>query len=451
MPTRDPEDEYDRQSRAFPGVDSVMGRRVVVTGIGILTPLGAGTSEHWAGLLAGRSGVSRLDRLTRLGYPVDVAAEVPAPVVAGCLKRLPRKQLKLYNRATTFAMTAASLAAEDAGISAPVPDGARAGVILATLFIPYPIQSLLQLLPELEAPENHGQLDMGKALKQCAGRVNPLDLSLKIVPNLTAGHIAIHYGLRGACRTVADGWTGGLHAIDQAMGAIRDGELDLAFTGGTECPLEDLVFADLCATDLLSPPTPDPERTCRPFGMGRQGTVAGEGAAILVLEAHEHAVARGARVRAEVLSFGAATGNLTPAGVRDSVCRAMRSALAEGQRSDVAAVSLHGDGSRLNDLGEGLALQAMSEAWGKSPSVYATKGAHGNLFSAAGPLEVAGAIIALENESVPPSRNCDAPDPACGLSPTADGPRLLTRGGAVMVNAVGAFGESASLMVARVS
>ena len=417
----------------------------------VLSPLGASAAEHWASLLAGRTGVSRVDRLTRHGYPVDVAAEVPAQAVTGCVARLPRKQLKLYNRATTFAMAAAALAAEDAGIRAPVPDGVRAGVILATLFIPYPIRSLLQLLPDLEEPGDSSQLDMGEALKQCVGRVNPLDLSLKIVPNLTAGHIAIHYGLRGACRTIADGWTGGMHAIGQAVTAIRDGSLDLAFTGGAECPLEDLVFADLCATDLLAPPAEAPERTCRPFGLGRQGTVAGEGAAVLILEAYDHALARGARVRAEVAGFGAANGSPTPAGVQDSVCRAIRTALTEGRRQDVEAMSLHGDGGRLNDLGEGLAIQALTDAWGRPPSAYATKGAHGNLFSAAGPLEVVGAIMALENDVLPPSRNCDEPDPACGLSLTADSPRSFTGGQAIMVNAVGAFGETASLMVARAS
>lgn len=428
-----------------------MGRRVVVTGMGVLSPLGASASEHWAGLLAGRSGVSRVERLTRHGYPVDVAAEVLPQAVAGCTSRLPRKQLKLYNRATTFAMAAATLAAEDAGINAPISDGERAGVVLATLFIPYPILSLLQLLPDLEAPGDSSQLNMSEALRQCVGRVNPLDLSLKIVPNLTAGHIAIHYGLRGACRTTADGWTGGMHAIGQATTAIRDGSLDVAFTGGAECPLEDLVFADLCAAELLAPPAGAPERTCRPFGLGRQGTVAGEGAAVLVLEAYDHAVARGARIHAEITGFGAANGSPTPEGVRDSVCRAARSALAEGRRRDVAAVSLHGDGGRLNDLGEALAIHAMAEAWGRPPEIYATKGAHGNLFSAAAPLEVVGAVMALESQVLPPSRNCDEPDPACALSLSAEGPRSFAGGESAMVNAVGAFGEAAALLVTRAS
>src|SRR5512137_631658 len=266
-----------------------MNRRAVITGVGVVPPLGIGSQAHWDGLVSGRSVVARVDRLTRLGFPVDVGADVPGQTVAACVPRVPKKQVKLFNRATTFAMAAASLAAADAGITAPVPDPVRAGVILATLFIPYPIQSVLPLLPNAEATDTRHRVDLGKAMRECLGGVNPLDLSLKIVPNLTAGHLAIHFGLRGACRTVADGWTGGLTAIAQAATAIREGELDLAFCGGAECPLEELVFADLCSTDLLSPPATPPERTCRPFGLGREGTVAGEGAAVLVVEAEEHA------------------------------------------------------------------------------------------------------------------------------------------------------------------
>ena len=178
--------------------------------------------------------------------------------------------------------------------------------------------------------------------------------------------------------------------------------------------------------------------------------MAGEGAVVLVLEAYEHAVARGARVRAEVAGFGAANGGLTPEGVRDSIRRAMRVALDDSQRQAVSAVSLHGDGSRLNDLGEALAVREMAGTDGP-PLAYATKGAHGNLFSAAGPLEVAGAVMALESETLPPSRNCDDPDPACALALTADGPRPIVGAQTVMVNAVGAFGEAASLMVIRAS
>ncbi len=425
-----------------------MARRVVITGLGVVSPLGVGADRHWAGLASGRSAVARLDRLTRLGFPVDVAAEISPPDFAACASRLPRKQMKLYNRATTLAMAAAALAAEDAGLAVPVPDPARAGVILATLFIPYPIQSILKLVPDVETVEGN-RADLGKTLARCFTDVNPLDLSLRIIPNLTAGHLAIHFGLRGACRTVADGPTGGLHALAHAAAAIRDGALDVAFCGGAECPLEDLVFADLCCTELLAPPAELPDRTCRPFGAGRRGTAVGEGAAVLVLEAEEHAARRGAGVRAECGGFGAASGDATADGIRDSLGLAMRTALDGSGLASPDAVSLHGDGGAGSDLGEAAAFRALDRRAGARPAAYATKGAHGNLFSAAGPVEVVGAVMALEAGAVPPSRNCEEVDPACGLALDARGVRTVPRMRTVLVNAVGTYGEAASLAIAR--
>ncbi len=426
-----------------------MTRRVVVTGVGVVSPLGIGADAHWDGLLRGRSAIQRLERLTRLGFPVDVAAEVSADGLAACLPRLPRKQLKLYNRTTIFAMTAAILAAEDAGLSAPVAEPPRAGVILGTLFIPYPIQSILRNLPGMESLEDAYRVDLGRALKQYLKTLNPLDMSLKIVPNLTAGHIAISYGLRGFCRTVSDGWTGGMHAIGQALSAIREGELDMAFCGGAECPLEDIVFADLCSTDLLAPPATPPERSCQPFGSGRSGTVAGEGAAVLMLEEREHAERRGVRIRGELAGFGAAIGEATPAGIRQSCQRSIRSALTDSGRSAVQAVSANGDGSQTNDLAEAEALRVALGAQDGFPAVYATKGAHGNLFSAAGPLEVAGAVLAVERGTIPPSTDGTGSDPACGLVLSGKTPTACPSLDSVLVDAIGAFGESACVLVAR--
>lgn len=420
-----------------------------MTGLGLVSPLGVGASDHWEALLAGRCAVSRLERLTRLDFPVDVAAEVPEGALAAHMPRLPRKQLKLYNRAATFAMLAATLAAEDAGLAVPVGEATRAGVILATLFIPYPMRDLLRLLPGLEAPGVPYQMDMGRALKLSLTSVNPLDISLKLVPNLTAGHIAINFGLRGFSRTVSDSCTGGMHAIGQAMTAIREGELDVVFCGGAESPLVDPVFADLCSTDLLAVPAEVPEHTCRPFGRGRCGTVAGEGAAVFVLEASDHAAGRGAPIRAEIAGFGAAIGEMSIAGVHESCSRAMRTALADAGRDRVDLVSANGDSSQGNDQAEAGALCTLVQGWQRRPEICATKGAHGNLFSAASPLEVAAVVMALERGLVPPSLNCDDPDPDCGLTLSGSAPRALPGMRTALVNAIGAFGEAASLVVSR--
>lgn len=426
-----------------------MNRRVVVTGIGLVSPLGVGAVEHWEGLLRGRCAVSRLERLSRLGFPVDVAAEVPAGPLAACLPRLSRKQLKLYNRASTVAMVAASLAAESAGLPVPVPNGKRAGVILATLFIPYPIQDLLPLLPGVEDPVERDRPDMARMLKALMTSVNPLDITLKCMPNLTAGHIAINFGLQGFCRTVSDTCTGGMHAMGQAAAAIREGELDVVLCGGTESPLDDLVFADLCSTDLLAAPDGAPERTCRPFGRGRTGTVAGEGAAIMVLEAADHALRRGATIRAEISGFGSSTGHATVGGVRESCRRSMQAALAESGKDAVDLIWANGDSSWANDLAEAGAVRGLIEDNRRRLEICATKGAHGNLFSAASTLEAGTAVMALERRVVPPSVNCEDPDPECGFALSGPMPRPVPELRIVMVNAIGVFGETASLVIAR--
>jgi len=424
-----------------------MRRPVVVTGLGLLSPLGAGCEEHWGGWLSGRSAIRRLERLAAAGFPADTAAEVPPASLAACLPQLPRKQLKLYNRTTTLAMAAGRLAAQDAGLSAPVAAPERSGVVLATFLIPYPIRDLVRLLPQMER-EATGEIDMARGLRLAMTSLNPLDLSLKVVPNLTAGHLAIHFGLRGFCRTVSDGPTGGLQAIGQAAALIADGELDLAFCGGAEASLEEFIFAELCASGLLARPAAVPAPYCRPFGLDRGGLVPGEGAAVLVLEAREQAERRGARIRGEVCGFGAAGGDASPAGVRASCGRAMRQALAEAGVPGVDLLSANGESSPLNDLAEAEAIRDLAPALAEAGALLAPKAAHGMLFSAAGPLEVAGALLALEHGVIPPTADGWPPDPACGVRLSGSAPRAAQLRTA-MVNALGTFGEAAALLLRR--
>jgi 3-oxoacyl-[acyl-carrier-protein] synthase II len=346
-------------------------------------------------------------------------------------------------------MIAASLAADDASLTAPVGEPTRAGVILATLFTPYPIHELLGLLPGCETGENSNRGDMRRIQQAFMTSVNPLDASLKVLPNLTAGHIAINFGLRGYCRTVSDTCTGGMHAINQAATAIREGELDIVFCGGAEAPMEELAFADLCASGLLGRPAEPPERSCRPFGRGRTGTVAGEGAAVLVLEAADCARRRGAPIRAEIGGFGVALGDESMAGVQESCTRAMEAVMAESGRDALDLLSANGDSNQVNDQAEAAALRAVLGGARDHPVIFATKGAHGSLFSAAGPLDVATVIMAMEHGMVPPSLNCDDPDPVCDLALFGCVPRALPGIRTALVNAIGAFGETASLMVVR--
>ena len=177
--------------------------------------------------------------------------------------------------------------------------------------------------------------------------------------------------------------------------------------------------------------------------------VAGEGAAVLVLEDFDHARQRGARVRGEIAGFGGAAGERSLAGVRGSSGRAMRAALEDSQRDGVEFVWANGDSSLVNDQAEADAIRALFEEQGRLPVVCATKGAHGDLFSAAGPLEVATAVIALEQGVLPPSFNCGDPDPQCGLRLSGEAPQAIAGARTALVNALGTFGEAASVVVAR--
>lgn len=169
----------------------------------------------------------------------------------------------------------------------------------------------------------------------------------------------------------------------------------------------------------------------------------------MVLEAEDHARHRGGRIRGEIAGFGGAIGQRSLAGIRESAGRAMRAALLDSRRDEVDLLSANGDAGRMNDQAEAGAIHACGQVWGKPPAVYATKGAHGNLFSAAGPLEVATAVMALEQGVLPPSINCEDPDPECGLQLSGEVSRPLAGARTALVTALGAFGEAAAVVVAK--
>jgi 3-oxoacyl-[acyl-carrier-protein] synthase II len=207
-----------------------------------------------------------------------------------------------------------------------------------------------------------------------------------------------------------------MHAIGQAAALIQEGDLDVAFCGGVEASLEDLVFADLCASRLLARPADVPDPACRPFGLGRTGLVVGEGAAVLVLESQEHAERRGGRTRAAILGFGAGTGEPTTA---------------------------------LRDRAEAEAIRTLFPARAADGRVVAPKAAHGMLFSASAPLEAAEAVLAMEHGVIPPMPNGGPSDPECGIRLSSRPQQPAEGVRTALVNALGVFGEAASLLLAR--
>ncbi|MFQ5903106.1 MAG: beta-ketoacyl-[acyl-carrier-protein] synthase family protein, partial [Candidatus Binatia bacterium] len=320
----------------------------------------------------------------------------------------------------------------------------------------------LRWMAEAESSERAETLDLHKANSYCMTSINPMDFSLKTMPNLTAGHIAIAHNAQGFCRVIADGCTGGLQAIGQAFLAIKEDQLDIALCGGAEAPLEEFVFVNFCTMDFLAQGVKEPERACCPFDAGRRGAVLGEGAGILVLEEYEHALSRGAKIYGEVLGFGAAAGDITVSPqsstisdqskvdkVTERLSLAMRAALAEAETDQVDLIAPNGDSTKTHDLAETQAIREVFGPMAKGIPISATKAMHGHLISASGAVEFMTCLTALDRGIIPPTINLRNPDPLCDLDYVPNTPRPWPNMRTVLVNAVGLFGEGASIVVRK--
>src|SRR5499427_10338070 len=323
------------------GAERVTGRGVVLTGRGVVSPLGVGIDPHWEALCAGRSAVGRRDRLAALGLPATRGAEVTPEAIQPHLGRLPRKQRKLWNRATLLAMLAGALAMEDAGLAPGAGDPRRFGVLLGVNVPAWDLDAMLDYLAASESHDRPGTLDMARASGFCMRSINPLDYSLKTLPNLTAGHLAIANDAQGFCRAVTEGHVGGARAVGDAARLIDEGDLDVALCGGADDQLEELFVATHWAGGVIAADD------------GRPGLVPGEGSGLLVLEDAEHALARGARVHGELVGFASAAGDGALGGdelerLSSRLTRVIDAVLEEAKTAP-DLVSLHGDGITAHD------------------------------------------------------------------------------------------------------
>lgn len=432
-------------------------RRVAVTGVGVVSPLGIGAEEHWSRLISGRSAIGRSRRLADQGFPIDIVAEIPEAILGHHFYRLPRKQLKLFSRVMLFGMIASSLAAEDGGLNHGSFDSTRCGVFLGTFFTTLNFPAFIHWMSEAESSGVAGTLDLGKANAYCMTSINPVDFSLKTMPNLAAGHIAIGHNFQGFCRVIADGCTGGLQSIGQAFLAIKENQLDVALCGGAEAPLEEFVFVNLCTLDFLARADKEPGKPCSPFGLSRSGAVLGEGAAMLVLEELERARSRGAHIYGEIVGYGSAAGDATVdhksqkvEAVAERLGLAMRSALQEAEEEKVDMIAANGDSTKTNDLAETKAIKETFGPMSRSIPISASKAAHGHLISGSGALELISGLFALNRAMIPPTLNLISPDPQCDLDYVPNQAREKKGMRLALVNSIGLFGESASIVVRRV-
>jgi 3-oxoacyl-(acyl-carrier-protein) synthase len=385
-----------------------------------------------------------------MGLPICSAAEIAEEALKNYLGLIPQKQKKLMNRAGILSAIASLLAVQEGRLEGHEVESTRFGIFLATWFTAYDLASFIRYLQETESEQDPGYMDSEKANTMWLENMNPVDFSLKVLPNLSAGHLAILHRAQGCSRTIADSWRGGLLAVAQGAEAIRRGELQIALAGGSESPLEGGVFSDLCALDIIARGNGAQDGICRPFDVARHGTVLGEGAGVVVLEERNHALRRGANTYGEIIG-SSSSGPTSPGFKESSLALSMKKALAASglDTCQVDLIHANGDSTRENDRAEWLAIQRVFGSRAGTIPVTATKSLHGHLLSAAGAVELISSLLILERGIIPPIVNCDRPDLECMLDLVRVSAREKPGMKVALLNAAGLFGEGASLIIQR--
>jgi 3-oxoacyl-[acyl-carrier-protein] synthase II len=406
-------------------------RRVVVTGLGCVTPLGADASATFAAAIAGRSGIGPLRRFDATGFPVRIGGEAPDELDLG---DTPPKEARRLDRAIALAVAAAREAVADGRLEPAKLDRDRCGVAIGS-----GIGGL-------------GTLQEGFRVLDARGpaRVSPFTIPMSI-GNMSSGYVAIRHGLRGPNLCPVAACASGAQAIGESLRLIERGDADLMLAGGTEAANTSLGVAAFAAMRALSTRNDDPQGASRPFDRDRDGFVMAEGAAVLVLESEEHARARGARIRAEVIGY-AATGDAwhvaLPSEDGEGAARCMRLALADAGTlpEQVDYLNAHATGTPAGDVAEARAIRAVFGRHAERLPVSATKSMTGHLLGAAGALEALLCIRALETGILPPTTNLANPDPECALDHVANEARRA-RARIALSNSFGFGGANATLVL----
>jgi 3-oxoacyl-[acyl-carrier-protein] synthase II len=374
-------------------------QRVVVTGVGPVTPIGVGAAAFLEAQHQARSGIRAITRFDASALTVRIAGEVDVDVEAW----IERKEMRRLDRFVQLALIGADLALADAGLSEAQVRGDHAGTSVAT-----GIGGLWSWEEQSLVRAERGPM-----------RLNPFFIP-SVIANMASGHVAMRYGLTGPSNTVVTACASGSGAIIDAMRVIQRGEAQIMITGGAEAPVTPMGIGGFAVMRALSTRNDDPTRASRPFSASRDGFVAGEGAGILVLESLEHAQARGARIYAEVLG-GATSADAhhitAPAPGGAGAVRAIRWALRDAHVDPerVGYINAHGTSTAANDLNETLAYKTV---WGSAaavPAVSSTKSMTGHTLGAAGGIEGIATVQAIYHGVLPPTRNLDDPDPELDL------------------------------------
>ncbi len=410
-------------------------RRVVVTGLGLVSPVGIGVEQSWAAMVAGKSGIGPITLFDASTFPTRIAGEVKGFDPA---QYMDRKEVRRNDRFIHFALAASEMAMKDSGLDMAKEDAERIGCIIGAG------------MGGLGTIEDEHSTFTAKGVK----RIGPFFIPSLII-NLAPGQVSIKYGLKGPNFSPVSACATGNHSIGDAMIYIERGMADVMLTGGCEATITPLGIGGFCAARAMSERNDAPEKASRPFDKTRDGFVAGEGSGILVLEEYEHARQRGAKIYAELVGYGATADAYhitTPANEGEGGQRAMRMALRDAGIAPerVGYVNTHGTSTPAGDVAE---CQAINKVFGdhakKGLMVSSTKSMTGHLLGAAGGLEAVVTVMALARGVLPPTINVDDQDPECQLDVIPNQAREK-RVDFAMSNSFGFGGTNAVVLFKRV-
>ena len=410
-----------------------MKRRIVVTGVGIISPLGTGIEKNWKGIIEGKSGIRYITRFDASTFPVKIAGEVPD---FNPEEYIEKKEVKKMDTFIHYALAASIMAAKDAGLEVTSENAERVGVYIG---------SGIGGLPAIE--------HWHTVLKEKGpGRVTPFFIPMVII-NLASGQVSIQLGAKGPNSCAVTACATGNNSIGDAFKIIERGDADVMIAGGTESVITPLCVAGFSSMKALSTRNDAPEKASRPFDKNRDGFILGEGAGILVLEEMETAKKRGARIYAEIVGYGMTADAFhmtTPAPEGEGAMRCMNMALKSGEINyeDVDYINAHGTSTPVGDAAETMAIKRVFKGHAKSLAVSSTKSMTGHLLGAAGGIEAAITVLSIYHSIMPPTINYETPDPECDLDYVPNSAREK-KIKVAMSNSFGFGGTNATLVFKR--
>jgi len=377
-----------------------MERRVVVTGLGVISPAGSNVETFWQNLISGKSFISRITKFDVSDYPVQIAAEAKD---FNPEDYLDRKELRKTDEFVQFAYAASKQAIDMAGLDIEKIDKNKAGIIIGSG------------IGGIKTIEKQHELLLSKGPK----RISPFFVAMEII-NMAAGYVSIKLQFKGPNIGIVTACATGTHSIGEAFRTIKYGDADIMLAGGTESAITPLGIAGFAAAKALSTRNDEPEKASRPFEKNRDGFVMGEGAGILLLEEYEHARRRGAEILAEIVGYGTsgdAYHITAPAPEGEGAARAIQNALRDAGISpeEIDYINAHGTSTKFNDLFETMAIKKILGDHAYKVKVSSIKSMIGHLLGAAGGVEAVSCVMTLKTGIIPPTINYEEPDPECDL------------------------------------